>query len=222
MTIINNNVHMAVIGGSSARIFGKRYNDKVYSAPIAKKIINIFVKFLKANPSIRTISIGMNAGIDLLIGVAVYRFKQFYGSESIKLNCHIHGREHSSKFTPDELKMYHLILRQASDQILNVEYIICSDEVTRNMNKAMINNSDLTLSFWDNKKHMSQTHELMLYAKKLEYLVYTFDTTDLSSKGYIWYEPEKSEIPHVNDIPETPEKTVGEYLAEAYAEEISR
>jgi uncharacterized phage-like protein YoqJ len=220
MIINNNDISLAVIGISARTLFGQKYTDEVYSGHKAKLIIRVMVKFLEQNPRIRKVHIGMSSGISLLFGTAVYKFKQKYGRESIHITCYIRKSGQLKGFTKEEQLQYYLILKQTADKIERMGEETPSEEAVRDRNKYLVTQTDMTVSFWNLIRRVSDTFSIMNFARKNNKPVYLFDSHDMMDNGIWWNPPGIDSNISINPVWKVHEPTPGELLASGYASDM--
>lgn len=186
--ITNNNIHLMVTGPRASKLFGRSYKDTVYSSPKVKLLINVMVKFLELNRRITKVYIGMNSGIDLLFGVAVHKFKQKHGQDSIELICCIPGTGQMRGFTKEEIGQYYLVLKQTADKIEQFSIKELNPDLYQKRTEFMIENSHMTLAFWNLVRQSSNTYDTMCRTRKADKPVYLFDSQNIRENG-IWWNP---------------------------------
>lgn len=188
--INNNEIHLCVTGLRAAKLFDEDYTDEIYSSKKVKKIIATMLKFLEENKCIKRVYIGMSSGIDLLFGIAVYKYKQRNGKDSIELYCCIPGIRQTKRFTEEEKRQYQFIIREVSDRVECLSRKHVSSKLFIERNKYMVNKTHMTVAFWDLNKIKSGTYGTMCYSKKKGNPVYLFDVNDINHSGW-WFAPNK-------------------------------
>jgi uncharacterized phage-like protein YoqJ len=216
----NTDIHLAVTGVRASKLFGPKYTDEVYAGRKVKLILMAMVKFLELNPRIRKVYIGMSSGIDLLFGIAIYKYKRKYGYNSIELVCCVPGIKQTKGFTQEEKIQYNFILNRVANKVEKLSAEECDPDLYRDRNKFMVRNTHMTASFWDLDKRHSDTFKTMSFTKQQDKPVYLFDSQNMRENGVWWNPPAHDSNIIINPIWKIEEPSEGELLAAGYASDM--
>jgi uncharacterized phage-like protein YoqJ len=198
--MVNNELALCITGLRAEKLFGAGYTDKVYSSTVIKQLIAVMVRFLEKNSQIKKVYIGMSSGIDLLFGIAIHKYRERNPNREIDLYCVIPGRNQDRFFTREEKAQYKFIIDKVATTVIRLSDEQINPKLFIERNQYMVDNSDLTLAFWDFNKSRSGTYNTMCYSRKQKQPVYLFDAKDICKKGEWWFPPSKDSGIKINDV----------------------